>query len=499
VSTARDDKPGVGRPEVGRFAETFEFVGAALDSWLASKRLDPLRSATDWRAELSGPLPDEGIGADATLREFASLVLPHGPHLTSDSSWGWITTGPSTVPTAISAASMIASPQRQTLTAFNLLEEQALDWLAQMCGLGAHMKGVFSSGGSTANLIALGAARQWALEQRGIDPSADGFDATNVAMYTSDQAHHTVQRSAGVLGIGRSRVRSIPTDDELRIDVEALERAIAADEANGIWPLAVVVAAGTTNTGSIDPIRRAGEIAHSHGAWFHVDGAYGLPGILDDRLAALYDGLELADSAITDPHKWLNVPVGVAATFVRDRSILYRAFTQEPADYLEGAFADHDVQVSLDSMGIPYFDFGVELSSPVRGVAVWGVLRELGVDGVRARVVQDNDFARHVADRAETHPRLEPLLDPVLSICVFRYVPSNPASDVDDVNREILRTLARDTRFVVSSTVVKGRFALRPCFINPRTEWSDVDEFIDTVIAIGEKLDAASGSTSETF
>jgi aromatic-L-amino-acid decarboxylase len=488
-----------GRPEVGRFAETFEFVGSALDDWLASKRVDPLRSATDWRAELSGPLPDHGVGADATLREFASLVIPHGPHLTSDASWGWITTGPSTVPTAVTAASMIASPQRQTLTAFNLLEEQSLEWLAQMCGLGAHMKGVFSSGGSTANLVALGAARQWALEQRGIDPSADGFDASNVAMYTSDQAHHTVQRSAGVLGIGRGRVRSIPTDDALRIDVDALEHAIAADEADGIWPLAVVVAAGTTNTGSIDPIRRAGEIARRHGAWFHVDGAYGLPGILDDRVAPLYDGLELADSVITDPHKWLNVPVGVAATFVRDRSILYRAFTQEPADYLEGAFADDDVQVSLDSMGIPYFDFGVELSAPVRGVAVWGVLRELGVTGVRDRVVQDNDFARHVASRAREHPRLELLLEPVLSICVFRYTPggSTPEHDVDDLNREILRALARDTRFVVSSTVVKGRFALRPCFINPRSRWTDVDEFVDTVIALGDALGTGTDVTPE--
>ena len=475
------------RPETGRFAETLGAVGAALDEWLATDRVDPLLSPTDWRGELTEPLPQFGVGADAAMREFTSLVLPHGPHLTSSASWGWITTGPSTVPTAMLAAGMVASPQRQTLTSFNLLEEQGLEWLAELCGLDVSMKGVFSSGGSTANLIALGAARQWALEQQGIDPSADGFDAANLAIYTSDQAHHTVQRSAGVLGVGRSKVRSVPTDDQLRIDVDALEAALKEGEASGVLPVAVVVAAGTTNTGSIDPIRRAGELAKQYGAWFHVDGAYGLPGILDERVAPLYDGLELADSVITDPHKWLNVPVGVAATFVRDRSILYRAFTQEPADYLEGAFSDDDVQVSLDAMGIPYFDFGVELSSPVRGVAVWGVLKELGVDGVRARVVGDNNFARHVAQRAKEHERLETLLDPVLSICVFRFVPEHAASeaDIDAANREILRRLARETRFVVSSTVVKGRFALRPCFINPRTTTADVDEFVDTVLRFG--------------
>ena len=489
MSTSRPDphRSDPHRPETGRFAETLGAVGAALDEWLASDRVDPLLSPTDWRGELTGPLPQSGIGADAALAEFASLVLPHGPHLTSDASWGWITTGPSTVPTAMLAAGMIASPQRQTLTSFNLLEEQALDWLAELCGLSDGMKGVFSSGGSTANLIALGAARQWALEQQGIDPSADGFDAAQLAIYTSDQAHHTVQRSAGVLGIGRRKVRSVPTDDQMRIDIDALEAALKEGEASGVLPVAVVVAAGTTNTGSIDPIRRAGELAKQYGAWFHVDGAYGLPGILDERVAPLYDGLELADSVITDPHKWLNVPVGVAATFVRDRSILFRAFTQEPADYLEGAFSDDDVQVSLDAMGIPYFDFGVELSSPVRGVAVWGVLKELGVEGVRARVVGDNTFARHVAQRANDHDRLETLLDPVLSICVFRYVPEHAASeaDIDAANREILRRLARETRFVVSSTVVKGAFALRPCFINPRTSLVDVDEFVDTVLRLG--------------
>lgn len=480
------------RPETGRFAETFAHMGKALDDWLAKDRVDALRADTDWQGLLAGPVPQQGIGADATLQEFVDVVLPNGPRLTSEVSWGWITTGPSTVPTAVSAASMIAAPQRQTLTAFNLLEELALDWLAALCGLGDHMKGVFSSGGSTANLIALGAARQWALEQQGIDASGDGLDGTNLAVYTSTQAHHTVQRSAGVLGIGRAKVHGVPTDDQLRMDVDALDAMMTADRAKGVRPVAVVAAAGTTNTGAMDPLRRCGEIAKKHGAWFHVDGAYGLPGILDDRVAPLYDGLELADSAITDPHKWLNVPTGVAATFVRDRSILYRAFTQEHADYLEGAVSDDDVQVSLDSMGIPYFDFSVELSSPARGVAVWSVLRELGAEGIRARVVQDNDFARHVASRAREHPQLELLLDPVLSICVFRYRPSDASVEevaIDAVNREILRRLARETRFVVSSTVVHGRFALRPCFINPRTSLSDVDAFVDTVLALGAGLE----------
>ncbi len=474
------------RPETGNFSEGFAAAGKALDHWLAGDQPDALRSDVDWRTVLSGPVPQHGLGADATMQTYLNTVLPNGSRLTSAQSWGWITTGPTTVPTVVAAASMIASPQRQTVHAFHHLEELSLQWLAQVCQLGEHMKGVYSSGGSTANLVALGAARQWALEQAGLDPAQAGLDGRPVAIYTSTQAHHTVHRSAGALGIGRSNVRSIPVDDELRMDVGALRAALTEDRARGVLPLAVVAAAGTTNTGAIDPIREAGELAKEFGAWYHVDGAYGLPGILDERVTALYDGLELADSAIVDPHKWLGAPVGIAATFVRDRAILHRAFTQEPADYLEGAFSSDDVQVSLDDMGVPYFDFGVELSAPSRGVQVWAILTELGVDGLRQRVVDDNNFARQVARRAHEDSRLEVVAEPVLSICGFRYR-TDADFDWNSINSKILRRLARETSIVVSSTVVRDEFVLRPCFINSRTTPTDVDDFVDRVLEFGDE------------
>ncbi|HYN74828.1 MAG TPA: aminotransferase class V-fold PLP-dependent enzyme [Candidatus Limnocylindria bacterium] len=476
-------------PATGDFARYLAQVGAALDDWLASDQPDALTNGSGWQDSLRGPVPEQGIGADATIEEFVAEILPNGTRLTSPASWAFITTGPTTVPTVVAAAGMIAAPQRQMLTAFNRLEQLSLEWLAQLCGLGDHMLGVYSSGGSTANLVALGAARQWALEQAGLDPAAAGLDGRRLAVYTSTQAHHTIHRSAAVLGMGRASVRSIPTDDLLRLDLRTLEEALREDRAAGVIPVAVVAAAGTTNTGAIDPIRGAGELAREFGAWFHVDGAYGLPGRLDDRVAPLYDGLDLADSAITDPHKWLGAPVGVAATFVRDRAILHRAFTQEPADYLEGTFADDEAQVSMDSMGVPYFDFGVELSAPPRGVMVWAILRELGVEGVRRRIVTDNDFARHVAERAHADPRLEVLAEPVLSICGFRYR-TDGEHDWDAVNRQILRRLARETPVVVSSTLVGGSFVLRPCFINSRTALSDVDAFIDSVLQFGDELTA---------
>ncbi len=258
--------------------------------------------------------------------------------------------------------------------------------------------------------------------------------------------------------------------------------------AAGRVPVAVVANAGTTNTGAIDPLRALGEIAHENGIWFHVDGAYGLPGILDERVAPRYDGLDLADSVIVDPHKWLNAPVGVAATFVRDRAILRRAFTQGPADYLEGSFTD-DVEVSVDAMGIPYADFGVELSATSRGVQVWAILREEGAEGVAARIRRDNDFASFVSHHARQHPRLDTLTEPELSIACLRYRPTTPWPEeaLNDLNARIHRRLVRETRYLPSTTIVAGHFAIRPCFINPRTTWEMVHAFLAELVRIGDE------------
>lgn len=473
------------RPETAAFGRHLARIGAELDAFLQPGRPDAVTRIDRWRDALTQPVPREGIGADAVIDELAELLIPNGTRISDPTFWGFITTGPTTVPTVAATAAAVASPQRYTITAFNLVEELSLEWLAEVCGLPQHMKGVYVSGGSVANLIALGAARQHAFETVGLDPASEGLDGRSVAVYASAEVHHTVQRACGVLGMGRGSVRAVPTDDRQRLDPDALAGMLEDGARDGVLPVAVVATAGTTNTGAIDPIRAVGELAHRYGAWFHVDGAYGLVGILDGRIADRYDGVELADSAIVDPHKWLGAPVGVATTFVRDRGLLQRAFTQEPADYLEGSFTVEDgIQTSFDSMGIPYGDLAVELSAPARGVMVWAILREIGVEGLRARIVADNDLARHVTDLARQHPRLEALTEPQLSIACIRYVA--PDADLDALNGRILRRLRRETPYVPSSTTVRGAFAIRPCFINARTTPDQVEAFVDALIAIGD-------------
>ena len=477
--------------ETSRFGEFLGHIGRTLDARVTEPAPDALTMHDAWADLEHGELPEVGVGADHVVDQITEQLIPNGARMIDPAFWMFITAGPTTVPVVAATAALVAGTQRQTIHAFHALEETSLRWLAQLVGLPEEMRGLYSSGGSTANLIALGAARQFALESRGIDPAEQGFDGTTSVVYASTEAHHTIQRSMAVLGMGRQNIRLIPVDQRQHMLTEALAEAMDADLRAGRLPIAVVANAGTTNTGAIDPLRQLGEMAHARGTWFHVDGAYGLPGILDERVRPRYDGLELADSAIVDPHKWLNTPVGVAATFVRDRSILQRAFAQGAADYLEGSFSTQEegVVVSVDSLGLPYSDFGVELSATSRGVQVWALIREQGRAGIAERIRLDNDFAQYVAERARDDERLESLTDPELSIACIRYVGSGQHDNLDQLNERIYRRLLRETPYLPSTTVVNGSLAIRPCFINPRTTWPMVEAFVETLLRLGSQVE----------
>lgn len=446
-----------------------------------------------WRERLDRPLPQHGAGAEATLTTLADTVIPDAMRMTSPGFLGWITTGSTVVPAIARLAATFAGTQRYLGHTGNLLEAVALRWLAEVCDLPAGVQGVFSSSGSVANLLALGAARQRAYERLGHDPARDGLQGLPQGrIYGSVEMHHCMLKAAGVLGLGRSGVTLVPVDDRQRVDVAALRRAVEADRAAGVVPVAVVAVAGTTNTGAIDDISALADVAAEASTWLHVDGAYGLFGRLDERIADCYTGVERGDSFVVDAHKWLCVPTGVGATFVRDSALLGRTFTGEPSDYVEGAFAVGDsLQVTSpwEAMGTPYHDWSLDLSAPTRGMVVWAALHEIGREGLQARVVHHNDMARRVADLVRAEPALELLSEAQLSICSFRYVrPGLDDAALDALNRALVRRLHTETPFVPSPTLVGGRTAIRPCFINPRTADEDVDGLVAAVLRIGADL-----------
>jgi aromatic-L-amino-acid decarboxylase len=447
-------------------------------------------SRNEWRARLDRPLPARGEGLDAVAKALREVVIPNGLRNGAPGFSGWITTSPTTSAVAASLAASVAGSQRWWVQSFNFLETVSLRWLRELLGLPEDLQGTFTSGGSTANIIALGAARQHAFERAGLDVARDGLPASKRwAVYASTEVHHVVTRAAAILGLGRRSVRGIGTDDALAIDVGALKRALAEDAARGIEPIAIVATAGTVNTGAVDPIADLLEIARERNIWLHVDGAYGAFGVLDDRVSPLFRGMERADSVAVDPHKWLAAPVGTGAVFARDRARLGRAFTLEPAEYLEGAAAEGEPSSPFDGFGDPYHDFNLDQSAPSRGAAVWAVLLEIGAEGVRERVTRHLDFARRVAELARADERLEVLSEPVLSICCFRYcAPGRDEAALNVLNARLAQRLRAETPFVPSTTMVRGKFAIRPCFINPRTTSADVDGMVAAVRRIGDTL-----------
>lgn len=451
-------------------------------------------------AAFAGPLTaehlsDDGVGLDATLDELRTAIR-HGTRLSAPGMTGWITVGGTSSSIAAQLAVAVAGGQRYLAHSFNHLEHLALEWLADLCGIPSEATGVFTSGGSTANLLALGAARQAAYERVGLDVGAHGHHgAPPGRIYASVLAHRTVHRAAAVLGLGRDSVVPIAVDEHHRIRPEALAQALDDDREAGLLPIAAVAVAGTTDLGTVDSIADVVEVAHARGCWVHVDGAYGLVAHASPALRPLFTGVEAADSWIVDPHKWLSTGVGVGAAYVRDGDLLTRAFTEGPAPYLDGITATAGPVISeFDSMSGDWADQSLELSAPPRGAMVWAVLREIGRRGVAARVDGHVALAQALADRVRHHPRLELVTEPQLSILTFRYceVGRDGHSDPGALTNEIVTRLRRTTRFVPSTTVVDGMEVIRPCFINPRQTMADVDGLVDAVVRIGDELTGAS-------
>lgn len=452
--------------------------------------LAALRSA-DWKTKLTTPLPQSGKGMDAVIDDLVNTIIPNGLRNGHPGFCGWVTTSPTSSGTAAHVAAAVAGSARFWVQAFNYLETLSLSWLKELLGLPPSWQGTYTSGGSSANLIGLGAARQWAIEQMGVDPSMTGIpDGARFHIYASKEVHHVVNRAAAVLGIGRRNVVSLPTDHTHRVDLRHLEAQLKQDAKNGIRPLALVATAGTVNVGAIDPINEMADLAAIYGAWLHVDGAYGLFGKLDPRVAHLFEGLHRADSAAADPHKWLAAPLGNGVTFVRDASILGRAFTLEPAAYLEGsASQDGVIKSPFDDFGEVYHDFNLDQSAPSRGVSVWAILKEIGADGIRDRVVRHNSYARLVAELVRQNPVLEVVTEPVLSICCFRYNDGKKTlSELNELNARIAASLRSESQFVPSTTVVNGTYAIRPCYINPRVRESDVRGLVNRVAELGFEM-----------
>jgi glutamate/tyrosine decarboxylase-like PLP-dependent enzyme len=471
----------------------------ALEDFLRYKDQDPAAAeSARWHAELDQVLPQQGAGAEGTMRVLHEVAIPHGSRDGAPGFTGWVTTVSTVVPAVAGFSATIFGEQRTGLHSANFLESLALEWLKQLLGIPADYQGVFTSGGSVSLLIALGAARQFAGERAGIDSARDGIAAMKrPRLYASAEVHHSIGRAAAVLGLGREGTVQLPTDSRRRLDVRALRDRLRRDRRAGYTPVAVIATAGTVNTGAVDPIREMLEVCRDAEVWLVVDGAYGLFGALDPAVAPLFGGIGEADALVVDPHKWMAVPQGCGSVFVREREVLKRAFKMEPSPYLQTPLPEGEpVGSQADGRGMDFDGFTVELSARARGVTVWAALKEIGADGMRERVRRHNFFARHLAERVEASSVLELCAPVTLSICCFRYAPpelrgrraKGALEQLNQLNREILIRLHNEHHHSPSSTELDGAFVIRACYLNPRTTLADVDGLADAVERIGSQV-----------
>jgi aromatic-L-amino-acid decarboxylase len=360
--------------------------------------------------------------------------------------------------------------------AADLLEAQTIRWVGEFTGFSASARGLLAAGGTISNLTALTAARERAL------PGArlEGVAARRLALYCSAEAHYSVRRAAEVLGIGRNWVRSIPVAAQRRMDPEACARAIDADLAGGVVPVAVVATAGTTLTGAVDDLVALAEVCRERGVWLHVDGAYGLPAAGTARAGDLFRGLPLADSATVDAHKWLYVPKSCSVLLIHDESVLERAFSHH-----EGYMPHGEVLNAVDRT--------LEYSRPLSALKLWLAFSVHGAGAMRAAIERNLEEARLLAELIREDERLELLCEPTLSVVLFRPRAGEGAAR-DEHTRALARALVADGRVMLAPAEADGGVWLRACFVNHRTNEEDVRAVPQVVADVSRRLAAERSS-----
>ncbi len=353
----------------------------------------------------------------------------------------------------------------QAAPALVQLEANALDWLRDWMGFPPEARGLFTTGGSMATFNAIVCARERYL----------GAEIRRGVLYTSDQAHHSVLKSAKLAGVMPDRVRAIGSDDRFRLRVDALREAIAADRRAGLTPFAIVSSAGTTNTGAVDPLDGIADVGAAEGMWHHVDGAYGAFFYLCDDLRETLRGLPRADSLTLDPHKGMFLPYGTGALLVRDGAAL-RAAHEATAAYLPAMPHPED-----------FYDpsqHGPELSRGFPGLRVWLSVKLLGAAAFRSALAEKRALTVEAARRVAALPGIVIDAPPELSLFAFHLTwPGATRADEDAATRSLMDGTTARGRVMVTGCTAHGRFLGRVCVLSFRTHQPQIDALVDDLAA----------------
>ncbi|MDQ2982122.1 MAG: aminotransferase class V-fold PLP-dependent enzyme, partial [Actinomycetota bacterium] len=452
-------------------AETMRRLGYrtvdALIDWLTDDAQPPLRRATaqEMRIRLGGPAPTEPHEYEDILARLFRDVLPHMSRTGHPRFFAFIPgagTWPGALGDLIASACNVYAGSWMESAGPSQVELELLGWFKEWIGYPADASGALVTGGSAANVTALACAREARI----------GAMRDDVVAYVGDQAHSSLARAARILGFRPNQLRVLPADGTFRLTPRTLAEAIDADLAAGRLPLFAAVNAGATNTGSVDPLRELAEICRARGVWCHIDAAYGGFAVLSKRGRTQLDGIELGDSIALDPHKWLYQPYECGCLLVRNGHALRRAFEIVP-DYLR------DAQASEDEVN--FADLGLQLSRTSRALKLWISLHAFGLDAFRTAIERSLELAEQTVARIEEQPDLELCAPPSLGVVCFRrrFEGVDDEDELELRNAGLVAALEQSGLGLVSSTRLRGRYAIRLCILNHTSTRADVDRVLD--------------------
>jgi len=428
------------------------------------------------RARFRAGLPRQPADLADVYREFSEFIAPYATGNVHPGFMGWVHGGGTAVGML---AEMLAAGLNANLGGRDHIpievERQIVEWTRAMFGFPQGASGIFVTGTSMANLMAVLVARTAALGQTVREQGVGGEGALLTA-YASTAAHGCVKKAMDLAGLGSDALRSVPTDSSHRVDVAAMRAQIGRDREIGLKPFLVVGSAGTVDIGAIDDLLELGRLCREENLWFHVDGAYGALGVLSPTLAPRLKGIENADSIALDFHKWGQAPYDAGFLLVRDGE-RHRAAFAAPAAYLRR-------ETRGLAAGSPWpCDLGPDLSRGFRALKTWFTLKTFGTEKLGAMIDRTCALARYLEARVLAEPRLELLAPAQLNIVCFRYRAAAP----DEVNREIVIDIQESGIAAPSATMLNGQLAIRAAIVNHRTDVRDIDALVAAVLEFGAR------------
>jgi glutamate/tyrosine decarboxylase-like PLP-dependent enzyme len=449
-----------------------------IDSFFTSLPDRPVQLPAEQRtfAALNNSFPETGEDAEQVLDEVFREMVDKGFHVPSGNYFGLMNPTPTYI--GVLAETLVAAlnPQLATVKRSQLaskIEHETVRWIGERVGWPGEFNGTFTSGGNEANFTGLALA----LAAKFPTVIEDGIASIGAqpVVYASDEAHHSIDKSTGLLGVGRKALRRIAVNENGQLNPRILEQTIDADLASGRKPFCVVATTGTTNTGAVDDLVAIAEVCRRHDLWLHVDGAYGGSAIFSDQHRKLLRGIEQADSITIDPHKWMAMPLAAGVILTRHPEMLERAFAVA-APYMPKA---------TESRGVDNSRISTQWTRRMNSLKLWLTLRVHGRKAYEEHIDRQLNLARTFAEWVKASEHFELAAPQILPIVAFRF---KGAAQLSEVHASIVEEVTRDGRRWISETKVNGQSVLRMMVISYLTEERHLRELGNALAVAATRL-----------